>query len=167
MWQIIGQDRILSSLRRGLEGGTLAHAYLLVGPPHVGKMTLARDLARAVNCGEAGPPCGECAACQKISVGKHADVQMIGLYGGAEARSRTEIGIDQIREVQHAASLPPFEGKCRVFIIDGAEYLSTEAANSLLKTLEEPAASVVFVLLTTSDRRLPATVVSRCQRLEL
>ena len=111
-----------------------------------------------------------CASCQKIASAKHADIQIVGLTkseDSAEARSRTEIGIDQIRELQHSSSLPPFEGKYKVFIIDGAEFLSSEAANCLLKTLEEPFDRVVFILLTTSDRLLPATVVSRCQRLEL
>jgi len=133
-------------------------------------MTLALNLAQALNCEAAEPPCGECASCQKIALAKHADVQIIGLVNGgdsAEAKLRTEIGIDQIRQMQHAASLPPFEGKYKVFIIDGAEQLSIEAANCLLKTLEEPVAGVIFILLTTNERLLPATVVSRCQRLEL
>ncbi len=97
-------------------------------------------------------------------------LQRIGLTqnrDSAEAKPRVEIGIDQIRQMQHSASLPPFEGRYKVFIIDGAERLSTEAANCLLKTLEEPVGEVIFILLTTSDRLLPATVVSRCQRLEL
>jgi DNA polymerase-3 subunit delta' len=131
-------------------------------------MTLALNLAQAVNCEAAESPCGECASCQKIALGKRADVQIIGLSeNSAEAKSRAEISIAQIREVQHSANLPPFEGRFRVFIIDGAEKLSTEAANCLLKTLEEPVDRVIFILLTTSDRLLPATVVSRCQRLEL
>lgn len=168
MWQVIGQDRVVSVLERSREQGKLAHAYLLVGPAHVGKMTLALDLARAVNCEAAEPPCGECSACQRISLGQHADVQVIGLNGSSAGGGlRVEIGIDRIREVQRAASLPPFEGRCRVFIIDGAERLSLEAANCLLKTLEEPASEVVFILVVTSDRLLPATVVSRCQKLEL
>jgi len=170
VWQVVGQSRAVSLLQRSLERGSLAHAYLFAGPPHVGKMTLALNLAQALNCEAAEPPCGECASCQKIASAKHADVQIVGLTSNgdsAEAKLRTEIGIDQIRQIQHAASLPPFEGKYKVFIIDGAEQLSIEAANCLLKTLEEPVAGVIFILLTTNERLLPATVVSRCQRLEL
>ena len=170
MWQVIGQTRVVTLLQRSLEEGSLAHAYLLVGPPHVGKMTLALNLAQALNCQGTERPCGECASCQKIASANHADVQVIGLtqnVDSAEAKLRTEIGIDQIRQMQHSASLPPFEGKYKIFIIEGAEFLSIEAANCLLKTLEEPTGKVVFILLTTNDGLLPATVVSRCQRLEL
>ena len=170
MWQVVGQTRAVSLLQHSLERGTLAHAYLFVGPRHVGKMTLALNLAQALNCEAAEHPCGECVSCQKIASAKHADVQIIGLFqsgDSAEARSRTEIGIEQIREMQHSSSLPPFEGKYKVFIIDGAEFLSSEAANSLLKTLEEPVDKVVFILLTANGRLLPTTVISRCQRLEL
>ena len=170
MWQVIGQTRVVTLFQRSLEEESLAHAYLLVGPPHVGKMTLALNLAQALNCQATERPCGECASCQKIASANHADVQVIGLtqnVDSAEAKLRTEIGIDQIRQMQHSASLPPFEGKYKIFIIERAELLSTEAANCLLKTLEEPTGKVVFILLTTNDGLLPATVVSRCQRLEL
>ncbi len=167
MWQVIGQTRAVSLLKNSLEAGTLAHAYLIVGPPHVGKMTLALNLAQALNCESGERPCLECASCRKIASASHADVQVIGLTRNEDSTEAKLIGIDRIKQMQHSASLPPFEGNHKVFIIDGAELLSTEAANCLLKTIEEPVGKVIFVLLTVNDSLLPATVVSRCQRLEL
>ena len=167
MWSTVGQKRALELFENSLRRGRPAHAYLLVGPAHVGKMTLARDLAMALNCQRGVPPCGECAPCRRISAATHSDVQVIGLGKNADGKQQTEIGIEDIRQMQHSANLPPFEGKCKVFIIDGAELLSIEAANCLLKTLEEPAPTVVFILLTAKEELLPLTVVSRCQRIEL
>lgn len=170
MWQTIGQLEALALLKHSLGSGNLAHAYLLVGAPHIGKTTLALDLARAVNCQGNQPPCGECQPCRRITDGKHTDITIISLNSArdsGEAKSRVEISIDDIRGLQHNASLPPFEGKCKVFIIDGAEYLSTEAANCLLKTIEEPPPQVMILLLTAEELRLLPTVVSRCQRIEL
>lgn len=161
MWQVIGQDKILSLLDYSLKTSTIAHAYLLVGPRHVGKRTLAFNLAQALNCDGPELPCGQCRSCQRILEGKHADVTPIGLD------SKTEIGIDDIRGLQRLANLPPYEGKCKVFIIDDAEYLSTEAANSLLKILEEPPQRVVWLLLAAEEEHLLPTIISRCQRLEL
>jgi len=167
MWQVIGQKRAVSLLQHSLEAGALAHAYLFIGPEHVGKMTLALNLAQALNCDADERPCLECTSCKKILAGSHSDVQVIGLTLNEEEVEAKLIGIDQIKELQHSASLPPFEGKHKVFIIDGAELLSIEAANCLLKTLEEPVGKVTFILLTVNDRLLPAIVVSRCQRVEL
>jgi DNA polymerase III subunit delta' len=172
MWQVIGQSKIVDLLQRALENGKLSHAYLLIGPPQVGKMTLALDLAKVLNCQaeKSQRPCGECAPCKKIAAGKHADVQIVELNpnaGPEETKEKTEIGIGQIKDLLHAASLPPFEGNCRVFVIDEAGHLSPDAANCLLKTLEEPTGKVVFILLTANAQLIPATVISRCQRLNL
>ncbi|MEK7352874.1 MAG: DNA polymerase III subunit delta' [Chloroflexota bacterium] len=167
MWQVIGQTRAVSLLQRSLETGSLAHAYLFVGPAHVGKMTLALNLAQAVNCEAAQQPCGECPSCKKIASGKHADVQVMVLNGETSEDNRAKISVEQVEKLQHSVSLPPFEGKCKVFIIDGAEFFSIGAANRLLKTLEEPVGKVVFILLTPDDKLLLPTIVSRCQRIEL
>ena len=170
MWQTIGQPEALALIKHSLQTGSLAHAYLLVGAPHIGKMTLALDLARALNCEGNNAPCGECQPCRRIIEGKHADIRIVSLNSARDSgdtKARVEIGIDDIRELQHNASLPPFEGKYKVFIIDGAEYLSTEAANCLLKTIEEPPPQVIILMLTSEESRLLPTVVSRCQRLEL
>jgi DNA polymerase-3 subunit delta' len=167
MWQIIGQTRAVSLLQHSLESSTLAHAYLLVGPAHIGKMTLAINLAQALNCAANEKPCLECNSCKKIAAGKHADVRVIGLTRNEDESEAKLIKIEQVQEMQHSASLPPFEGKQKVFIIERAELLSIEAANCLLKTLEEPVARMTFILLTDNEKSLPGTVVSRCQRLEL
>jgi DNA polymerase-3 subunit delta' len=170
MWQTIGQPEALALFRHSFHSDSLAHAYLFVGAPHIGKTTLALDLARAVNCQGSESPCSQCPSCKRISDGKHADIRVISLNStkdSGDTKSRVEISIDDIRELQHNASLPPFEGKYKVFIIDGAEYLSTEAANCLLKTIEEPPPQVIILLLTTEEQRLLPTVVSRCQRVEL
>ncbi len=170
MWQVVGQTRAVTLLQRSLDIGTTAHAYVFVGPEHVGKMTLALNLAQALNCTSAERPCGSCGSCEKIAAIKHADVQIIGVgrsENGEETRSATEIGINQIREMQHSSYLPPFEGRYKVYIIDGAETLSNEAANCLLKTLEEPSDSAIFIMLTVNDGLLPETLKSRCQRLDL
>ena len=168
MWEVIGQERAKSLLKHSLTSGRLSHAYLLVGPPHVGKMTLALNLAQALNCEAEDKPCLKCDSCKKIKENKHSDVQVINLdYNEEEDTERKLIGVEQIDGILHDANLPPFEGRYKVFIIEKAELLSIGAANRLLKTLEEPEAKVVFILLTTNEKRLLETVVSRCQRIEL
>jgi len=170
MWNIINHQVAVSFLQRSLEKGTIAHAHLFVGPAHIGKMTLAINLAQALNCSSAERPCGICDSCLRIAAGKHADVQTIKLEQGSESgesTSKTRISVEQVDQILHSVNLPPFEGKYKVFIIDGLEFLSIAAANRLLKTLEEPIGSVVFILLTTNEAMVPATVISRCQRVEL
>ena len=168
MWKLQGHDALVQRLERSVREGRYAHAYLIAGPSQVGKGTLALDLARALNCrSREETPCGTCTQCQRISAGQHADVRVLSLEVRPEGASRTEIGIDEIREMQHQANLKPYEGSHRVFIVDGAEHMSEQAANALLKTLEEPPEQVVIVLLTSEEDSLLATVRSRCRRLEL
>jgi len=163
MWDIIGHSQVITLLDNSMKQGSLAHAYLLTGPRHVGKRTLAIRIAQAVNCDSDMVPCNSCRSCQRISKGLHADVQITSLAVG----EKRDIGIQQIHDMQAAANLPPYEGKHRVFIIDNIERLSHEAANSLLKTLEEPLPGVLIILLSSRQSALLPTIVSRCQRLEL
>jgi len=168
MWQVIGQPKAIRLFERGLRTGTLAHAYLLVGPHHIGKTTLAVNLSQALNCTGADPPCGQCPSCRRIAQSKHADVRVINPASlDTEEKSRQKISTDAIEELQYSAFLPPYEGRYRVFIIDGAENMSAEASNRILKVLEEPSPSVVWLLLAVEESRLLPTVVSRCQRVEL
>src|SRR3990170_358638 len=176
-WALVGQDRAVAALERALREGRVAHAYLFVGPERVGKHTLALKLAQALNCegasahGEpASPepsrrvePCGECAPCRRIAAGLHADVQTVTV----EEDAQKGIHVSQIREVERATALKPFEGRCRVVIIDPAEEMNAAAQNAFLKTLEEPPPQVVFALVTADESRLLPTIRSRCRRLEL
>ncbi len=175
MWNIYGQDHLLRQLEPALKQGRLAHAYLLAGPPHVGKMALALALAQGVNC-LAGPgaPCGACTQCRRIALGQHADVRVFSVAQGAPTSrgrdagaARTLISIDDVREVQRQTSLKPYEGACIVIIFDGAEAMSLDAANALLKTLEEPPPQVLLLLLTSNEEALLSTIRSRCRALTL
>lgn len=166
--------------------GRLSHAYLITGPDQVGRRTLAIDLACLLNCDPQPDLFGEAPTldlatspvAQRIRKGQHADVRIISSAtllkrdssasgDGSDAPTRQRISIDHIHDLQHDAALKPFEGKHRVFIIDGAEGLSPEAANSLLKTLEEPSDNVCIVLVASAPDALPETIVSRCQRINL
>jgi DNA polymerase-3 subunit delta' len=171
MFTVTGQERITSLLARALAAGTLPHALLLTGPPGVGKATLALQLAQAINCTGPDAPCGECLSCRRIAEGKHPDVRTIALNPRldleAMADPRDKISTDAIKDLQYAAALPPFMGRKKVFIVDGAEYMTGEASNRLLKTLEEPLPQVMWLLVSPEPRRLLPTILSRCQRLDL
>ena len=168
MWQTVGHDKAVRALSKALSESRMSHAFLVTGPPRVGKMSLAMDMARALNCVGDDPPCGTCGQCRRITEGLHPDVRIIGLETDDKTgRLRTVLTIEQVRDVQRDASLKPYEGNNRVFIFDGAEKLSEEAANSLLKTLEEPPDQVVIILLASDASNVLPTILSRCRRLDL
>ncbi len=158
---LVGQDVVVRTLRNALTGGHLAHAYLLCGIRGVGKTTIARLMAMAVNCAQPddGEPCGECDACRAIAAGSSLDVREM------DAASHT--GVDDVREILEGVRYPPGALARKVYIIDEAHMLSKSAFNALLKTLEEPPAHVMFILATTEPEKLPVTVRSRCQRFDL
>ncbi len=158
---LVGQDVVVRTLKNALCSGNLAHAYLLCGIRGVGKTTIARLMAMAVNCevSDFGEPCGGCAACKSIADGANLDVQEM------DAASHT--GVDDVREILDGVRYPPTTLKTKVYIIDEAHMLSKSAFNALLKTLEEPPAHVLFILATTESDKLPVTVRSRCQRFDL
>ncbi len=166
---IIGHEGVLAFLTHSLKSGRMSHAYLFIGPRHVGKMAAAIHLAKAVSCqNEDEKPCQSCSQCLRVDSGQHVDVQVISTSDDGElVQGSTRIGIGKVRELQKAASLHPYEGPYRVFIINEAELLSNEAANSLLKTLEEPPPQVLLVLLTTNEDAVLPTIRSRCSKIEL
>jgi len=160
VWQVIGHEWAVELLQRSLARGKVSHAYLFVGPPQIGKSTLALEFARALNCTGDDPPCGECAACRKISKGAHPDVKVIEAQGGS-------IKIEQIRALRRDAALAPYEGRWKAYILPQMERATPEAANALLKTLEEPPSYVILMLITSNMDLLFPTIISRCQVLKL
>ena len=172
MWKVVGQDAAVAMLARCLAEDRISHAYLFVGPAQVGKATAARQFAQALNCLEDEPPCGECRACRLIAEGKHPDVETMGIGGVCEEPEhrdhRTDgsrdIRICQVRRMERILSRTPYEGRCRVIIVDPADALTTEAANAFLKTLEEPPPNVVLILVAQREEVLLPTVRSRCRR---
>ena len=235
MWQIFGQGHIIRQLDAALKADRMSHAYLLVGPPHVGKMALAVGMAQAVNClggGRSAPlrpnpvpenpsepepeagffglddlatglpwegissaetaipapglafaeavspgdgpayseevPCGKCIQCQRIAQGIHSDIRIIGIgTGDEEGAARRDIRIEQVRELESFLNLTPYEGARKVVVMDGAELMNIPAANALLKTLEEPPADSMILLLTANEDALLPTIRSRCSALYL
>ena len=160
---LIGQDVLVKTLTTAINTGRIAHAYIFTGIRGTGKTSTARILAKALNClssdGPTATPCGVCENCRAIAAGQHIDVMEI------DAASHT--GVDNIRDILDAAQYRPTNGRYKVYIIDEVHMLSTAAFNALLKTLEEPPAHVIFILATTEIRKVPVTILSRCQRFDL
>jgi len=171
-WRLVGQPGVVAMLEGALREGRLSHAYLFVGPTQVGKATAARELAMALNCRGEDPPCHRCRQCHLIDIGQHPDVEAVRVGGLCEEPDHRDHHIDgskdiricQVRRLERLLSRTPFEGRCRVVIMDPADALNVEAANAFLKTLEEPPPSVVLVLVTSREESLPLTVRSRCRR---
>ena len=158
---VVGQSRVVSTLREAVRQGRVTHAYLFSGPRGTGKTSVARILAKAVNCREPkanGDPCLGCDSCVALERGAHLDV--------IEIDAASNRGIDEIRELREHIGQAPVMGKQRVYIIDEVHMLTEPAFNALLKTLEEPPSHVLFILATTESHKLPITVLSRCQRYE-
>ena len=157
---VVGQEHVTTTLRNAISSGRLAHAYLFSGPRGVGKTTTARLLAKAVNCINPRDlnPDNDCEICREITEGRSFDVLEID---GASNR-----GVEEIRNLREGVRYAPAKGKYRVYIIDEVHMLTKEAFNALLKTLEEPPAHVLFIFATTEMHKLPATILSRCQRFE-
>jgi DNA polymerase III, subunit gamma and tau len=163
---LLGQDALVQTLTNAIKNNRLHHAYILTGIRGIGKTTTARIIAKALNCtgkdGQGGPtirPCGVCENCQAIAAGRHIDVMEL------DAASRT--GVDDIREILDGVRYKPTNARYKIYIIDEVHMLSKNAFNALLKTLEEPPSHVKFIFATTEIRKVPITVLSRCQRFDL
>ena len=164
--ELIGQESLVRTLSNALEMGRLAHAFVLTGLRGIGKTTTARIIARGLNCtgpdGKGGPtlsPCGECSSCTGIAEGRHVDV--------IEMDAASNTGVDDVREIIEGVGYRPLSARYKIYIVDEVHMLSKSAFNALLKTLEEPPEAVKFIFATTEIRKVPVTVLSRCQRFDL
>ena len=156
--EVKGQDHIVTTLKNQIQAGRIGHAYLFCGTRGTGKTTVAKILAKAVNCEHPldGSPCNECSSCQAIQAGPSTTV--------IEIDAASTPGVDNLREIREEVSYRPTQGRYKVYIIDEVHMLSTGAFNALLKTLEEPPEYVIFILATTEVNKIPVTILSRCQR---
>ena len=159
--ELVGQEHVLRALVNALDSGRVHHAFLFTGTRGVGKTTIARILAKSLNCeaGVTSKPCGECAACREIDEGRFVDLIEV------DAASRTKV--DDTRELLDNVQYAPTRGRYKVYLIDEVHMLSTHSFNALLKTLEEPPPHVKFLLATTDPQKLPVTVLSRCLQFNL
>ncbi len=157
---MVSQEAVVGTLRNQITTGRIAHAYLFCGSRGTGKTSTAKIMARAINCESPvdGDPCGQCESCKRLAAEESMDVMEI------DAASNN--GVDEIRDLRETVKYPPQHGKFKVYIIDEVHMLSASAFNALLKTLEEPPSHVVFILATTEPQKLPATILSRCQRFD-
>lgn len=157
---MVGQQHIIQTLQNAIRENRTSHAYLFSGPRGTGKTSAAKILAKAINCehGPAPEPCNECEACKRITAGAVMDVQ--------EIDAASNRGVEEIRDLRDKVKYAPTEVRHKVYIIDEVHMLTTEAFNALLKTLEEPPPHVMFILATTEPHRIPATIISRCQRFD-
>ena len=156
---VVGQASIVATLRNQLRSAQISHAYLFCGTSGTGKTSTARIFARAVNCphsGETGDPCNDCESCKDILAERNLNV--------IEIDAASNNGVDNIRDLREEVKYPPTTGNYKVYIIDEAHMLTTAAFNALLKTLEEPPGHIIFILATTDPQKIPATILSRCQR---
>ena len=171
MWSTTGQQHLINQLENSLRARKMSHAYLLNGPPHIGKTTLANDMAAAVNCRnpeKSGAPCDQCQPCIRIRAAQHSDVRII--RPGDDPKVRTRISIEQIRKAEQFLSTTSVEGRWKTLVIEQAESLSDgqgEPANALLKTLEEPPPNILIILLAVNAEAVLPTVRSRCRIMTL
>ncbi len=158
--EMVGQEHVTRTLTNAITSGRIAHAYLFSGPRGIGKTTVARILAKSLNCakGPVATPCNGCDACKAIASGSSVDV--------LEIDGASNTGVDNVRELRESVSYMPSQGRYKVYIIDEVHMLSTAAFNALLKTLEEPPAHVIFIFATTEPHKVPQTIHSRCQRFD-